>query len=210
MRPDFDDDYRVMILEQPDGRNRAVATPEISRQLGATPAGGWPLQQLKTRLSDIGIQLHGADFVFYFPVGANLRPRDVRPDVAIRQLAGGDAMLFDAFEAAATEEDLDGASVSLDDWIVFGAFEEGRLVAVSSIYRWNDAPLADVGVVTLPGSRRKGFAAVLIGTCAARALAEGLQLQFRCQFDNENSRALAVSLGMQLFGIWTAETPEAD
>lgn len=162
---------------------------------------------MKARLTDAGVQLHGADFVFYFPRVTTAQLRDAALGPSIRELTKDDAALFSAFEAAASEEDLDGASVGLDDWIVLGAFEGERLVAAASIYQWDDAPLADVGVLTLAASRRKGHAANLIRGCASRALAEGFQLQYRCQIDNAGSTALAASLGLALYGLWTAETP---
>ncbi|NOK04112.1 MULTISPECIES: GNAT family N-acetyltransferase [Myxococcus] len=207
VKPDFDEDFRVMILKRPNGESRAVVTPEIAAELGVAPGGAWTLTHLKSRLPDIGVELHGADFVFYFPETATASLRNAPSDPAIRQLTQDDVALFAAFEAAASEEDLEGASVGLDDWIVLGAFEGDHLVAAASIYQWNDAPLADVGVLTLAAARRKGHAARLIRACASRALAEGFALQYRCQLDNSGSTALAKSLGLALFGTWTAETP---
>jgi GNAT superfamily N-acetyltransferase len=207
VKSDFDEDFRVMILERPDGETRAVVTPEIATELGAPAGEAWSLTQIKRRLAEIGVELHGADFVFYFPETSAPSLRNASVDPAIRLLTKEDAALFSAFEAQACEEDIEGASVGLEDWIVLGAFEGERLVAAASIYQWNDAPLADVGVLTLAAARRKGHAARLIRACASRTLAEGFSLQYRCQLDNSGSTALAKSLGLVLFGTWIAETP---
>lgn len=207
VKPDFDDDYRVMIMERPDGEIRAVVTPEIASQLALKSDEDCTLAQFRQRLTDIGIQLHGADFVFYFPQTSQAGLQTAPQHPAIRRLTQDDAERFAAFEMAADDADLDGASVGLDDWVALGAFENGRLVAAASMYPWNTAPLADVGVLTLPDFRRKGLAAALIRACAAQALSQGLQLQYRCQTDNAASTTLAASLGLSLFGSWTAETP---
>lgn len=204
---DLDSDHRVMILERPNGETRVAMTPEIFNQLGCLPNDGLSLGQLKALLTNTGVQLHGADFVFYFPMFVTAQLHDMELAPSIRELTKADETLFKAFEAAASEEDLDGASVGLDDRIVLGAFEGEQLVAVASIYQWDDSPLGDVGVLTLAASRRKGHAANLIKGCASRALGEGLHLQYRCQTDNTGSAALATSLGLELYGRWTAETP---
>lgn len=205
-------DRRVMILETADGETRAVVTPEIAAMLGE-PDGAWTLATLKARLDAIHVMLHGADHLFYFPEATAALLRDTPVDPSVRRLTETDAAVFAAFEAEATEEDLDGAAVDLDDWAVFGAFENGRLVAIASIYPWNDSqvgsPFADIGVLTLAAARRKGHAARLIRTCAAHALEEGYALQYRCQLDNLDSVALARSMGLQRFGSWTPESSES-
>lgn len=188
VKPDFDDDYRVMIMERPDREIRAIVTPEIASQLALKSDENCTLAQFRQRLTDIGIQLHGADFLFYFPQTAHAGLQTAPQHPAVRRLTQGDAERFGAFEMAADEADLDGVSVGLDDWIALAAFESGCLVAAASMYPWDAAPLADVRVLTLPAFRRKGLAAALIRACAAQALSRGLQRQYRCQTDNAGRR----------------------
>lgn len=205
VKPAFDRSYRAMILELPDGETRAVVTPEISALLGGAPSDVWTSAELKIRLADIGVVLKGPDFVFYFSKTAVAALHHTPADASIRVLTDEDHAIFAAFEAEASQEDLDGATVGLDDWLVLGAFEDGRLVAAASMFQWNDAPIADVGVLTLNSARRKGYAARLIRASAIRALTEGFSLQYRCQSDNLASIALAKSLGLAQFGTWIAE-----
>ncbi|MER8087876.1 GNAT family N-acetyltransferase [Streptomyces sp. NPDC058316] len=108
-----------------------------------------------------------------------------KPDApSIRPLSEADARAFMQFEAAASEQDLDDASVELDHWAVYRVFEDGQLVRVARMYPWDDAPLADLGVLTLPPHRGKGHARRLVRAISRHALAREHELQYRCQLDN--------------------------
>lgn len=50
---------------------------------------------------------------------------------------------------------MDDANVELDNWAVFGSFEEHRLVSAASMYPWDNAQIADLGVLTLTPFPRK-------------------------------------------------------
>lgn len=204
---ELDADMRVMILEHMTGETRAVLTPEIAGLIGMTPRSAWVIEDLRRALADKGVVLHGADHLFYCPEDmiGQLGSRPAEPDV--RRLTAADAAQFARFEAAATEQDLDDASVALDHWAAFGAFAGDRLVAIGSIYPWMNAPLADMGVLTLADARGQGHARAVVRAMAAYAMAQGLQPQYRCQTDNDASIALARSAGFAPYGIWTAETP---
>ncbi|WP_229867066.1 GNAT family N-acetyltransferase [Streptomyces gelaticus] len=111
------------------------------------------------------------------------------------------------FEEAASEQDLDEAFVELDHWAAHGALEDGRLVCVASMYPWNDAPLADLGVLTLPPYRGKGHARRLVRAISRHALARKHEPQYRCQLDNHASVAAAESAGLTRFGPWDVVSP---
>lgn len=130
-------DSRVMILETPDGETRALITPEIASMLDEPIDGAWSPARLKARLNAIDVVLNGADHLFYFPQAAAASLHLTPADPSIRRLTEEDAALFAAFEAEASQQDLDDSLVDLDDWAVFGAFENGRLAAAASIYPWN-------------------------------------------------------------------------
>ena len=76
-------------------------------------------------LADAGITMHGADYLFYFAdaVKDALLLDEVSPGV--RQLTEHDSTVFAEFQAAASDEDRDGAHVELGHWAAFGAFEHG-------------------------------------------------------------------------------------
>ncbi len=57
-----------------------------------------------------------------------------------------------------------------------------------------------MGVLTLPGARRRGHAHQLVQAMAVSALAAGLQPQYRCQLDNTGSIITAERSGLHAFG----------
>lgn len=197
---------RLMLLQTVDGRERAAVTAAMADQLSllrqpcATPA------DLRQRLIEAGIALHGADSVFYFDAAATLPEVDT---TALRRLDSRDASAFAEFHAAASEQDHDDAYVELDHWAVFGAFVDDRLVCAASAYPWNDAAIADLGVLTLAPFRGRGLAREVVRRIAGHARAAGYEPQYRCQQDNAASLALARAAGLQLFGHWDLVSPDA-
>jgi predicted GNAT family acetyltransferase len=85
---------------------------------------------------------------------------------------------------------------------VFGCFDGDRLVSAASACLWENAPVADLGVLTLPDVRGRGFARTVVLTISDFARREGYEPQYRCQLDNLTSVALAKSCGFALFGKW--------
>jgi predicted GNAT family acetyltransferase len=92
---------------------------------------------------------------------------------------------------------------------VFGVFEQQRLVGAASSYPWGNAAIADIGVLTLPGSRRKGYAKAPVRSISRHALDHGHQPQFRCQWDNNASAALAAAAGFSFFATWEVVSSDA-
>ncbi|MBL3689422.1 GNAT family N-acetyltransferase [Leucobacter chromiireducens] len=215
LAPELDEDERVTVLHTVADAHTAVAvSPDVAAVLedGGVRAAAAGEAALREALVDAGITLHGADYLFYLPLTAAAALRS-EPDAAhVRRLdpeRTADVEAFAEFEEAAGPEDLDAGQVDLDDWAVYGAFDEGgRLLSVASAYPWGDSVLADFGVITLPTGRGRGHARALTRALARVAAAEGLELQYRCQLDNEASAGLARSAGLELFGRWEIPTPE--
>ncbi|MFI9630334.1 GNAT family N-acetyltransferase [Streptomyces sp. NPDC052042] len=204
----LEEDERLTILTTTDGKTRVLLTPAIAVTMALEE--GRPVDEagFRRRLEESGISLHGADNLFYFTE----KDRETllgEPDApSIRALTEADARAFEQFEEAASEQDLDDASVELDHWAVYGAFDDGRLVCVASMYPWNDAPLADLGVLTLPSYRGKGHARRLVRAISRHALARKHEPQYRCQLDNHASVAAAGSAGLTRFGTWDVVSPD--
>lgn len=97
-----------------------------------------------------------------------------------------------------------------DHWLVFGTFVDDRLAAVASMYPWRDTHLADLGVLTLPANRGRGFAKATVRALSAAALNRGYEPQYRCQLDNVASAALAHSAGFERFATWDVIDHGAD
>lgn len=197
--PALHHERRLMLLQTVDGCERVAVTPAMADQLSllrqscATPA------DFRQRLAAAGIALHGADSVFYFNAAAALPEVDT---ANLRRLDSGDASAFAEFHAAASAQDHDDAYVELDHWAVFGAFVDERLVCAASAYPWNDAPIADLGVLTLAPFRGRGLARAVVRAISRHARGASYEPQYRCQQDNAASLALARACGLQLFGHW--------
>lgn len=207
LRDDLDEKLGSMILEHEGEEVRVVTTTAVGARIGH-PKPRWTIGALREALSKNGVALHGADHVFYCSEGETGRLLEAPTPEPVRQLGQADADLFKAFEAAIAPDDLDAAYVELDHWAVFGALANGRLVAAGSMYPWQNSSLADMGVVTLPTERGRGFARDVVRAMAAYAIRKGFHPQFRCQLDNRASAALARSAGFCLYGNWTVQSQE--
>ncbi len=200
--PDLDDDGQLMVLRTVDGKASVSLVPELAERAGFDGAQSISEEDFWAGLDTAGISMHGADNLFYFTDDAREALVATAPIGDIRQLTADDEALFKAFESAASEQDLDDAQVELDHWAVFGSFDNGRLVAVSSIYQWEDAAIMDLGVLTLPIFRGKGHARRLVRAVFRYACAQGYEPQYRCQVTNTASSALAPAAGLTLFGTF--------
>lgn len=198
--PDLDADSQLMVLHTVDGKTSVALIPELAKRAGITGAQSISESDFWASLDKAGVAMHGADNLFYFTNDARAALVAEVPTGDIRRLTADDAAIFTAFESVASEQDLDNAQVELDHWAVFGSFDNGRLVAVSSIYQWQDAAIMDLGVLTLPIFRGRGHARRLVRTAFRYACAQGYEPQYRCQVDNAASSALAPAAGLTLFG----------
>nr|WP_237387833.1 hypothetical protein [Xenorhabdus sp. Sc-CR9] len=99
--------------------------------------------------------------------------------------------------------------MELDHWAVFGSFDRDRLVCSASMYPWDNAKIADLGVLTLAPFRCKGHARKVVRTISKFAHSQGYEPQYRCQLDNAASSALAKATGLTLFGKWELVSPDS-
>lgn len=157
---------------------------------------------LSDRLERAGVTLNDPDYLFYVTLNEQVALRDEPRGGGTRELTNDDIAAFAAFVAETPDDDLDEAFVELEHWLVFGAFENGKLVSVASMYPWGGTQLADLGVITLPGFRGRGLGRTTVRAISAAALARGYEPQYRCQLDNADSVSLARSAGFALFGQW--------
>lgn len=201
----LDDDERVQILVRP-ARTFALVTPAIRDLPDVSTARSEA--ELRAALTVAGIRLNGPDHLFFLTEAAAQQLRETEDSRNVRALTENDQAAFAAFEAGVSAEDLDGASVELDHWMVFGAFEGDTLVAVGSSYPFEeDGALADMGVVTHPDHRGHGHARSVIRALARAALAADHEPQYRCQIDNTASVKLASRSGFVSIGTWDLPLP---
>ncbi|MET3710799.1 GNAT superfamily N-acetyltransferase [Sphingomonas trueperi] len=188
----------AMMLERADGSIRAAITPELASaiHLDASMATAAALRE---RLKEQGIAFHDPDYLFYLPANGGL----VAGNRAFaRQLTEEDRAAFDTFHATASEQDREDAFVEFAHWAVFGCFDGGRLVSAASAILWHHSPMADLGILTLPDSRGKGYASAAVRSIAGFARQQGYEPQYRCQMNNQASIGLAKACGLALFGTW--------
>lgn len=199
----------AMILQETDGTAQAVVTPEVAHRIGLQASDALSVADLQDRLAAAGIALHDPDHLFYL---ATDRRQATAPTATARRLSEADRPAFDTFYHAASEQDREDAWVELDHWAVFGCFDGDRLVCAASMNLWDDSPIADLGVLTLPDARGKGFGRAVVQAINHHARQQGYEPQYRCQLDNRASVALAKSCGLALFGQWivAAGPPASD
>lgn len=200
--PELKPTRSVSLLSLADGIRTARLTPDRAAQLSLTDGDAVAADDITSRLEAAGLELNGADHLYFLPATEQDAVRAEAPAAGIRELTADDAELWARFVEEAPEEDLDDAYVELDHWLVFGAIVDGRLVAAASMYPWDNSTLADLGVITLPEARGEGFARATVRAMSAEALRRGYEPQYRCQLDNAASIALAESAGFALYGDW--------
>jgi len=208
VNPALSEERRVMVIETVDGRTMAAVTPGLSDQLGLIRRPVRSAGALRERLNEVGVTLHGADYVFYFTEAEKKSLQDDQVD-GPRRLTAGDQAAFAAFQSAASEQELEDSYVELDHWIAFGAFEQHRLVSAASAYPWGGTQIADLGVLTLAPFRGRGHARKLVRSISKHAMSQGYEPQYRCQIDNAPSVALARAARLTLFGKWEVVSPSS-
>jgi GNAT superfamily N-acetyltransferase len=201
VNPALSENRRIMVLETADGRAMAAVTPRLSDRLDLIRRPVRSLDALRQRLNQVDVTLHGADCVFYFSEAEKQSLEDGQAGGS-RKLTAVDQAAFAAFQSAASEQDLEDAYVELDHWVVFGAFEQHRLVSAASAYPWGGIQIADLGVLTLQPFRGRGHARELVRSISKYAVGQGYDPQYRCQINNAPSVALARAAGLTLFGRW--------
>lgn len=210
INPHLDEDFLAVAIRD-QHKLWLSLHPQLGVEYGITPdVSPEEVAALRRSLAD---RWHGADQFFYFNQAALTALQNQHIPSHIRRLSNKDGDVFDVFCQAANEADLEGASVELDHWLVYGLFEGEQLVAAASMYPWDEAgqPIADLGVLTLSEHRGKGHARELVTAICQRAWAEGYQPQYRCQLDNTASLALAKSLKLIPYVQWdVVVNPDAE
>ncbi|HBO23133.1 MAG TPA: GNAT family N-acetyltransferase [Providencia sp.] len=200
VNPHLDEDYLAVAI-QDQNKYWLSLHPQLYAELSInTELTQETAEPLRKHLAD---RWYGADQFFYFSQEALSALRLKKVPYYIRALTDADTKIFQSFCEASSEEDLDGASVELEHWLVYGLFSNGQLVAVASMYPWDEeASIADLGVLTLSEQRGKGYARELVLAICQIALEKGYQPQYRCQLDNNASLALANSLNLMSYIKW--------
>ncbi|WP_291378735.1 GNAT family N-acetyltransferase [Demequina sp.] len=207
LNPGLADDRRVVIRTLPDGTVEAALHPAAAAAVALGPDADE--SGLRAALDREGIVLAELEHVWYYPVAERAAVEAEPLPPGLRALTDDDAEAFAAFHAANSEADRDEAFVELDHWAVFGQFEGDQLVSVASAYPWREAALADIGVLTTPSARGKGYGRAVVRAIAAHVYAQEHEPLYRCGDANAVSQATARSAGMAEYCTWqTVESAE--
>ncbi len=202
---------RSVMLLHPCGSGGFLSLlPDIAQRAGLESDSEIATDTLVEALQRAGVALNGADYLFYLPKGEQKLLQSENLPTTVRQLTSGDTAAFETFVSAAPKDDLDEAFVELDHWLVFGCFVEDRLVSTASMYPWGGTLFADLGVITLPQFRGRGFGRQTVRAIAAQALERDFEPQYRCQPDNVASIQLAQASGFSLFATWDVMESDED
>ncbi|UNK15955.1 GNAT family N-acetyltransferase [Paenibacillus sp. N3/727] len=209
INPDLSEDSWIIVLETSDGRVMAVLTPAPADKIGLYQVQDLSEPIFRQKLIETGVTLHGADYLFYFSEANKNELLQENLEGDLRHLTEQDDAVFSEFQSSASEQDLDDAYVELDHWAVFGSFEQNRLICAANMYPWEDAQIADLGVLTLTPFRGKAYARKVVRSISKYACDQGYEPQYRCQLDKLASVSLAKAAGLTLFGKWDVISPDS-
>jgi RimJ/RimL family protein N-acetyltransferase len=196
------EDLSLTLLAVLSGPRIAAVMPALANALSLASGDIVGDEELRARIRGSGLELNGADHLFYLPLHEQQALLSHPEQANTRRLTRADAAEFERFCSNAPGDDLEEAFVEIDHWLVYGTFSGDDLVAIGSAYPWRGTRLADIGVITLPAYRGRGLAKRVVRAIAGDALSQGYQPQYRCQLDNLASIALAGSAGFARFGEW--------
>lgn len=198
----LDAEARGSLLHVNEGPTIVTLSPELAESLGLADRTRVD-DTTAARLSGTGDDSDHA-FIFYLTAAARAALEAETRHEQSRRLTTADQAAFDEFIAQAPAADVEEAYVELDHWLVFGTFIDGRLVSAASAYPWDGTRLADIGVITDPDFRGQGLGGATVRAISAAALERGHEPQYRCQYDNAPSTALARATGFTRFAEYEA------
>lgn len=110
---------------------------------------------------------------------------------------------LDPLAAGLPESEWREAGMAEEDAVFFGLRRNGELVAAANLTTWDGAP-TDVGVLTLPSARGRGYGTAIAAVAAAHAVEEHGIARWRALATNTASRAIAARLGFVARGAHLA------
>jgi len=173
---------------------------ELSKSVPSRAPGktcpGITTRDLQALLGEARISPRPSDHLYYLTLEA-FRPFEAG---VVRQLGREDAALLEELNAACTPHDRRQGEVEIDHPVVVGCFDDGRLAAAASFIFYGEA-VADVGVITHPEARGRGFGKAAVTGLSRWGLEHGRILQYRAAVSNPGSIHIAESLGYGLYAL---------
>jgi GNAT superfamily N-acetyltransferase len=116
-----------------------------------------------------------------------------------RRISPRDTQALAMLRSAVPSDDWDAAGFTAQSALLFGLFEEERLVAAANLTPGPEAA-TDVGVVVHPAARGLGHEVRIAATAAAQAIAIHGIARFRVLADNQVMLHVASALGFTEYG----------
>ena len=131
VNPHLDEDYLAVAIKD-QGKYWLSLHPQLCVELSISTVFNQETTELLQK--SLANQWYGADQFFYFSQEALEKLQLKKIPYYIRALTSADTKIFQSFCEASSEEDLDGASVELEHWLVYGLFSNEQLIAAASMY----------------------------------------------------------------------------
>jgi len=133
--------------------------------------------------------LDSRDFVFFSARG-NFTARQLNPEI-------DNAHLLSLYNVC-TEDELDAAAIYVDepDPVIYGLFDEEKLVAYAS-HRYWDEVIADIGVLIHPGYRGRGLGKAVVSALCEWCISNDIVPMYRVFTGNIHSCRIPAALGFK-------------
>ncbi len=112
-----------------------------------------------------------------------------------RVLTEKDAELVENFKGLFSKTDLDMGQVSIEDPVVVGVFDSNKLIAVSSLWYWEN-DLADIGLIVDTNYRKQGIGLSVVTFVIEQVIDQKVMI-YRADYDNPGSVKIAKKLGFE-------------
>ncbi len=119
----------------------------------------------------------------------------INPSFSYRLLTEDDSEMLVEFKKEFSEEDLDHGAVSIEDPVVVGAFDGEKLVAVSSMWEWEN-DLDDIGLIVSNKYRKRGLGKSVVSVIINEVRNKKICI-YRADYDNPGSVKIAEALGFK-------------
>lgn len=115
-----------------------------------------------------------------------------------RLLTAEDDGALSELALACDPEEWEHAGIEHERAPVYGCFAGQALVAAGTLLAWGPY-LRNIGIVTHPAYRGRGYGRAVVSTMTAHVLARGLVAQYQTLLSNASSVAIAQALGFQQY-----------
>lgn len=129
---------------------------------------------------------------------------DFRPCTShdVRSLSDSDRPLLQRLADACGPVEWQNSGINVDDENLFGCFGDGKIVAASGIIPWANYA-ANIGVITHPDYRRRGYGKAVASRAMQHILDQGDLVLYQTLVENVAAVRIAESLGCKAYAQTT-------